>query len=263
MKRPGAVLAAVVLAGAGSSVARAATWLDASWTAFDTSVIADGVGTLRRGQVLQHRWGEPPLAIDPGLPANVRIAALAVDGADLLFTADVAFALAGGAVATPRDVIRRHGDGTLTIDLAGAALGLPPNVRIDALAKSGNDYLFSVDISTRIGGVSVGPSDVLRWNGSSSVWQSASALGLAPNLNLTSLELLPNGHLLLGFDTAGKVGGTAFKAGELLEYAPSTAQWQLARPQSRLGVDCSPCRAVDAAVQGNPDVIFRSGMERY
>lgn len=258
--RVGWLAMSVAMLTAGT--ANAATWIDSLWLAFDTSVTTSGAGALKRGQVLRRQYHAAPIAIDFGLPPGVRIAALTADGSALLFAPDHAFDLTGSP-ATPRDVIRRDDNGAMSIAVAANTLGLPANVRIDALAKSGSDYLFSVDVAANVGALTVRPSDVLRWNGTAlSIAYSAQSLGIAAPLNLASLERMPNGNLLLGFDTGGAVQGVVFKAGELLEYAPASGQWQLARAQSRFGVVCAPCRAVDAAVIGNPDIIFRSGVEQ-
>ena len=253
--RLGAALACV------SSATVAATWQDSASLAFDTAVRIEA-GVLERGQVLVRRFQLAPGIVDPGLPANVRIAALAPIGNDILYVPDISFAL-GGVLVTPRDVVRL-GVGGSSIHLRGNDLGLPGNVRIDALALAGADVLFSLDLATSINGTRVGPADILRWNGASvSILHASQALALSSGVNLTALERFSNGNLLMGFDVAGSVGGVAFRPGEILEYTPATGHWSLARGQSRFGVVCSPCVLDAFAAIGNPDVLFRSGMERY
>ncbi len=256
MTRFGAVLAYVA-----SAPAMAATWQDAGFHAFDTTVRSDA-GVVRRGQVLVRRFGTAPVVVDPGLPVGVRIAGLALSGNDILFTPDTAFA-SGGIVVTPRDVVR-HGTGGMSMFLRGSDVGLPANVKIDALALAGTDVLFSIDVATRIGATAFGPADILRWNGASvSVLHTSHALGLSPGTNLTALERFTDGSLLMGFDTAGTVGGVAFKPGDILEYVPASGHWSMARDSSRFGVACDPCVLVAFAASGNADVVFRSSMERY
>ena len=218
---------------------------------------------VKRGQLLLRRYQASPAVVDLGIPANVQVAALAVDGDAVFYSPDVNFAAGALHVAT-RDVVRRDLNGVTTIYLSGSAIGLPATVRIDALALSGSDVLFSIDASTRVAALAVGPADILRWDGSSiSILHSAQALGLPTGINLSALEKLSNGDLLLGFDSAGRVGGVSFKAGEVLEYSPTTGHWAMWRSLPRFGVQCAPCRPGDFAASVNPDVIFRSGMERY
>ncbi|WP_440223915.1 hypothetical protein ACQQ2N_01565 [Dokdonella sp. MW10] len=256
MTRLGAALACVACAPV-----MAATWQDAGFHAFDTTVRSDA-GVVRRGQVLVRRFGNAPSLVDLGLPAGVRVAGLALTGNDILFTPDTAFA-SGGIVATPRDVVR-HGASGVSMFLRGSDLGLPANVRIDALALAGTDVLLSVDVAARIGATAIGPADILRWNGTSvSVLHASHSLGLSPGTNLIALERFADGSLLMGFDTAGTVGGVAFKPGDILEYIPASGRWSMARGSSRFGVTCDPCVLVAFAASGNPDVVFRSSMERY
>ncbi len=259
----GLIVAVIAAAGAFAPDATASTWLDSFQATFDTAIRTDGAGVLKRGQILVKRFQAAPAIVDTGIPANVQIGALAIDGDTVFYAPDAAFKFAGLPV-TPRDVVRRNANGTSTIFLRGSDMGLPANVRLDALALSGSDVLFSVDAATKIAGTSVSPADVLRWNGSAvSILYPAHSLGIAAGLNLTGLERLANGDLLMAFDTAGRVAEVSFKAGEILRYAPSSANWSLALSQSQLGVQCSPCKLNDFAASGNPDVIFRSGMERY
>ena len=252
-------LGAALLCVSSASVV-AATWQDSAYFAFDTAVRIEA-GVLKRGQVLVRRYQSAPEIVDPGPPANVRIAALALAGNDILYTPDIAFVL-NGVLVTPRDVVR-HGAGGSSVHLRGSDLGLPANVGIDALAVAGSDILFSLDTATRINGTKVGPADVLRWNSATvSILHSAQALGLPSGINLVALERFANGNLLVGVDVAGNVGGIAFMAGEIVEYAPAANHWSMARDQSQFGAACNPCKLAAFAAAGNPDVLFRSGMER-
>jgi len=236
------------------------TWLDAVYLTFDTPV-QSSAGTLARQQVLKTQYATAPQIIVPGLPANVGIVALALSGSDVLYTPDISFTL-NGSLITPRDVVRYKTSGS-SIYLHGSALGLPANVRIDTLALSGPNVLFSVDTRAIISGMQVAAADVLSWNGSVvSILYSAQSLGLASNTKLTALESFSNGHLLMGFGTAGKIGGVTYRAGEIMEYAPSTNSWTMVRNQSQLGVSCAPCRTRDIAAVGNLDIIFRSDFDQ-
>lgn len=259
----GGLAGLAVVAALFAPRAAASNWLDSFDVTFDTSVRMDDAGALKRGQILVERFQAAPEVVETGMSANVQIAALARNGDALLYVPDVGFELADLPV-TPRDVVRRESNGASTVFLRGSDMGLAANVRIDALALAGTDVLFSVDAGTAIADTAVSPADVLRWNGSAvSILYAARSLGLASGLNLTGLERLANGDLLMAFDTAGRVAGVSFEAGEILRYAPSSAHWSLALSRSQLGVQCSPCKLNDFAASGNPDVIFRSGMERY
>jgi len=241
----------------------AATEPDSFHATFDTAVRADDAGVVKRGQLLLRRYQATPAIVDLGIPANVQFAALAVSGDDVFYSPDASF-MAGSLRVTPRDIARRSSSGVTTIQLSGDVIGLPATARIDALVLSGSDILFSVDVPARVAALAVGSADILRWNGSSvSILYSAQALGLPAGLNVSALERLSNGDLLVGFDSAGKVGGVSFKAGEVLDYSPATGHWAMWRQLSLFGVQCAPCRPGDFAASVNPDLIFRSGIERY
>lgn len=252
---------AMAMLVSSSILAHASTWLESSQMTFDTAV-RSGTSVVKRGQLLARGYQQAPVIVDLGIPANVQISALTLNGADTLYTPDISFSL-GGTVVTPRDVVLRNGGGT-SIYLHGSDLGLKATVKLDALAMAGADVLFSVDTATSTNGINVLPGDVLRWNGATvSISLSAQALGLSSGTNLVLLESLPNENLLMGFDVSGLLGGVAFKAGEILEYEPATNHWALFRDRTRFGVSCNPCNPKAIAVTANPDVLFRSGMESY
>lgn len=161
------------------------------------------------------------------LPGNV--AAYHFAGGVHWLVFDTTVTLPGGLVASPRDVVAWNGSAWSLI-LSGATAGIPDGVMIDALASTnGTDLLLSIDTTAVLGAVTAGPSDIVRYSaGSWSSYLSASAASIPDGLNVDGLEYLPGGHLLLGFDTAGSVGGVSFVSTHILEYTPGApGTWEI------------------------------------
>ena len=239
----------------------AATWLDSISITFDTPV-QSAAGVVSPQQILKTQYGAAPQPVSIGLPSNVSFSAMTFNGANVLFVPNVPFALNASTV-TPRDVIQ-YASGTASVYLSAGTLGLPSTVKIDAIARSGSDLLFSVNAPASISGVKVWAADILRWNGSAvSILYSAQQLSLPAGANITGLEHLPNGHLLLSFGAGGKVASVTYRAGEILEYAPSDSSWALVRSQAQFDATCNPCRTRGIAAVADLDVIFRNGNDLY
>ena len=139
--------------------------------------------------------------------------------------------LPGGITATPQDVIAFDG-ATYSKIFDGAAQGIPAGVAIDALSSINglSDFLFSFDTTATVGSVTVAPSDIVYFDGAGNwnLYFTAANANVPSGVNLDALDVLPNGNLLMAFDTAGMVGGVNFGAGDVLEYTdglPGT--WEL------------------------------------
>ena len=244
-----------------SQTAAAATYLDTLYLTFDTPMQSTA-GMLPRQQALKTGYAVAPQAVALGLPSNVAITAFSTKGSNFLYVPNVPLNIAG-SVATPRDIVQ-YANGASSFYLSGSTLGLPATAKIDALALAGTDVLFSLASQALVSGIKVGPGDVLHWDGNTvSMLYSTQTLGLPTSANLTGLEYLSSGRLLMNFEAPGSAGDVTYRAGEILEYAHATASWSLLRNQGQLDVTCSPCRTRDFAAVANFDVIFRNGYDQY
>jgi len=122
------------------------------------------------------------------------------------------------------------GGSSLITHLAGGATGvsefaaLPRIVNLDAyhLLTSG-DALFSVDSNVSVGGITIGPADVIRHNGGSySVEFSTTSHGVPPGVNLDALTADAQGNLVMSFDTAIELGGIDARRSDLVLYDGAT-----------------------------------------
>jgi hypothetical protein len=118
---------------------------------------------------------------------------------------DITVAL-GAEVLGPEEV----GNDNLAggVAFTGVGVAIPIGVNIDAFDRlpGGVDALFSVDVPASIGGVFVGPADVARVSaGVVSIAWSGSALPAGSDVD--AIARMPDGDLVLSFDTTVSVGG--------------------------------------------------------
>jgi hypothetical protein len=130
----------------------------------------------------------------------------ALGAPSLELSPDITVAI-GGEVLGPEEVGRDNIAGTVTF--TGVGIAVPIGVNIDAFDRlpGGVDALFSIDVPATLGGVFVGPADVARVTGGvvSIAW-SASSASLPAGADVDALARLPDGDLLLSFDTTVQVG---------------------------------------------------------
>jgi len=209
-----AALSVLFLACADAS---ATSWLQELDVAFDTVLVA-GQTPILSGQILQRRFqAQSSVHTLNELAANVGLGAFSVRSDGSYFVPKITTTL-DSLVVSPRDVVRQGIGGAYDIAYSAAALGLPANVSIDALALDGSDVLFSIDVQTIVGGTSLGPSDVVRWNGEQlSILYGATQLGIPPGVNITALEVLAEGNLLVGFASSGEAGARPRSTGGQLQ----------------------------------------------
>jgi hypothetical protein len=113
-----------------------------------------------------------------------------------------------------------------------AAEGVVP-AAIDALSMRNGELLLSFDSPVLLEGILVEPGDLAQWApGQASLYFDASGEGLPLSLDLDAAHHLPNGNLLLSFDTSGTLRGHDFDDEDLIELDPGG-------PFSALAVDGS------------------------
>lgn len=170
-----------------------------------------------------------PVALG-ALPGEAALAAyhLLGNGDQLLVFATVT-TLPGPLVVGPRDVVRSSG-GSFGLELAGVAAGIPAGSRIDALTVgAGGELVVSFDVTTTLGSLVADDADLVAIGGGpATLWLSATAAGIAGELDVDAVDRLANGHLLLSFDTGGALLGLGFADEDLLELDPLGPSWELA-----------------------------------
>lgn len=169
-------------------------------------------------QTIDASFGAPPayaLRFDGGangLAPDVHLDALALLSGDrFLFSTESPFT-AGATDYAPGDVVRYEGGGAYSMYLAAAALGLDPEVNVDAVAfDPAGRALLSFDAPVTLGNLTIQPNDVaVVDNGALSVFVSGAGLGVPEDVNVTGFELAPGGVQLFQFDVPVELGGQSF-----------------------------------------------------
>ena len=149
-------------------------------------------------------------------------------GADALFAIDAPASL-GGTLFLPGDVVRYDALADIyTLRFDGTDEAIDPAV-VDALSTIAGDLLLSFDTPVVLEGVTLEPGDLVQWSpGVASLVFDASAEGVPSSLNLDAAHYLPDGHLLLSFDSSGNLGGVDFDDEDIVEFDPGGPSYQLA-----------------------------------
>lgn len=171
------------------------------------------------------------------LPVAAEVTAYALDAnGDRLFGLETTTSLAGGILATPRDVVRWDG-ADYTIELDGTAEGIPRGAAIDAIATSpGSGVLVSFDTTVTLDGQTFADEDLARWDGALFVPAfDGSAAGLGAGYDVDAAQDLGSGAFLVSLDTSGNVGGIGFDDEDVLRY--DGAAWSLEIDASTLDPD--------------------------
>lgn len=214
-----------------TSTGEAATRLESMSFSPDITVSTGGT-TVPAGSLVNENLATGSVASIPTgpLPAGARIIAhTKLPGGDRLLAFDTTVELPGGVVVRPGDVA--HYDGSTYIKYFDAASrGLPASAMTDAIAVLGNgNLLLSFDTTVTVGGVTVKPSDLVSFNGSTwSTFFDGKEAGVASGLNLDGAQLMPSGRLLLSFDGSGTIGGITFDDEDILEYDTASGVWEMA-----------------------------------
>lgn len=177
---------------------------------------------------------------------------------NVLFSVDVPTVL-GNATYFPSDVIRWNGV-LWSLEFNGRASGIPDGVNLDALAVSGNNLLFSIDVSAVLGGTLFTDSDVIAFDGEDfTLYLQASSVGLGQANDVDAVHVNDQGGVLLSFDISESVAGITFADEDLLLRANTS--WSL-------NVDGSTANAawiaadLDAWSTAFPaDIFFKNGFE--
>jgi hypothetical protein len=166
------------------------------------------------------------------LPASVRLLAMHVATDASYFVLDQAYNI-GGILAGPRRVLRFDGT-SYSIAFDAASYNVPNGVRIDALGMVNNtDFLLSFDDTVSLpGGLVAHAEDLVRFKFDTSTFIShfkGVNLGIPAGVNLQDVHFFDhNRQVLLTLDQAVTVGGTHYKASDVIEVNPVTNTWAVA-----------------------------------
>lgn len=164
-----------------------------------------------------------------GVPAAADIDGFALnsDGTALL-SLDIGAVLPGPLTVRHNDIVAHDGVGWWMV-FDGIAAGVPQGVDIDAISHAAGDLIVSFDTTFSLGGNTFADEDLVRVDGSTlSMFFDASSAGIAGSADADAAHVLPNGHLLLSFDTGGAVDGVNYDHAHVLEYDPVADHWELA-----------------------------------
>jgi hypothetical protein len=182
-----------------------------------------------------------------GEPARARAA---LDSLEL--SPDIVVSL-GAETLGPEEVGNDALDGT--VSFTGVGIAIPVGVDIDAFERlpGGVDALFSTDVPAILGGVFVGPADVVSVTaGAVGIAWSASAAGLPPGANVDAIARLPDGDLLISLDTAVLFGGFSADDEDAVRVDLPGGGVSLAFDGSRFGLpESSDLDALDALIDGS------------
>lgn len=205
-------------------------------TELSTDITADLSGTVANDEdVVEDTGAGAPGKIPLGaLPAASDVTGYSVAGnGDVLLSFETTTSLAGGVVASPRDVVRWNGT-SYSIELRGEDVGVPAGARIDAIGVvAGGDLLLSFDIAVPLGGgVVAEDEDLVQLESTQptawSILFDGSAQGVPAGADLDGADVIDGtGRLALSFDVSGEVKGTSFDDEDVLGFDPAGGAWSM------------------------------------
>ena len=195
----------------------------------DTPAVRDGGAILVvGGSVVGQSPGDSSALASLGvLPSNSAVRGYHFDSAEVqLFSLDLPAEL-GSALVLPSDVARFDGS-SYVIEFDGGLAGIPDGTGVDAISRMQGDLLLSFDTPVSLGGITLDPGDLVRWNGvNAAIVFDAALWGVPTGLNLDAAHHLgANDHLLLSFDGSGRLGAIDFDDEDVLEF--DGVSWELA-----------------------------------
>lgn len=118
----------------------------------------------------------------------------------------------------PWEIVRRDG----ASEVHSSSLVIPGDPALDALHRMEiGDWLFSVKVPTDLGGITYGPSDIIRYDGNTfSLFRGAAAMGIPAGSNLDSLFLAggDTGDPVVGFDVPTALGAVTYQPADLARH---------------------------------------------
>lgn len=254
-RSPLALALAAVLPGS----VQAATTLTSVRLTPDTSfVLGSNNQTLTPQDVARHIPGGTATleAGSPFVGAGVRLTGYHYISATQQWFAFDNPVLLGGITFVPQDVAQLNG-GTWSYVLNGATEAIPNGIQVDAVARdpTTGDLLLSFNSTVTLDVLTFDPRDIARYSGGTfSLYRQLSTI-VPAGLNLTGLDVLPGGRLLLSFDGSGVLGGIGFDDEDILEYDPNTGVWEMNYDGSAQDPDWPPAQLEAFSVQAAPGIL--------
>jgi hypothetical protein len=220
-------------------------------------------GPVLDSEPVRERLDDPVRSrVDLGeLPDGIALAAfdLALDGV-VFFALDGWADLPGLGLVGPSDIVALV-QGTYSLAWSGAAAGVPPGTRIDALDEwSGIGFLLSFDTAIELaGGGLAADEDVLLAAGGDLTLEEDLSLVLPDGLDLDGLDLSADEEAwYLSFDGSGEIGAVAFDDEDIVSWSP-TEGWSLFYDASTVDPGWAPSDLAGFALL-RPD-LFADGFE--
>ncbi len=169
------------------------------------------------------RFEDGRYSVAARLPEGTEILALDRTSDGLWLLAPSHPATLGAAEYTPRDIVAFDGT-SYRCWFDGAAAGIPPYARIDALFVDGfGKPILSFDVPVEIGGQEYGRSDLVAYDGGFRLRWNARTAGVPPYANLVGAAESPSGEILVSFDVP-----VVTQSGEILP--GSLVRWGATEP---------------------------------
>ena len=141
-----------------------------------------------------------------------------------VFSVDATLMIAG-TVMRPADVFTASG----TKVLDARAQGIPDGVNLDAVSRDPStcDLVFSVDVTSQLGGTTYRPDDLIRWNSGSgfSLYRTSNFAA-----NIDALHLLDNGNTLFSLDSDHELAFSPVSFDASWDNADLSALWAQRQP---------------------------------
>ncbi|RMH54997.1 MAG: hypothetical protein D6685_14310, partial [Bacteroidetes bacterium] len=136
---------------------------------------------------------------------------LSTPAADYFFAVDVPARL-GAVDYMPNQIMRRTG-GTYSV-----ALTLASGLEIAGLARREDAaWLLSPAVPVNLDGIWYEPRDVIKYDGSYSMFLDGSARGIPAGVRIDAIDLDASGTLLLSFDVPVTLSGSTFLPGDIVQ----------------------------------------------
>ena len=151
-----------------------------------------------------------------GIPKGVNIDAFGFFEGKIIFSVDIPTTLDGVAY-TERDLILYDGANFSKL-LDGSAI--PDGARIDAATVlSDGSIVFSLDIPVTLGGLSFKANDLIRYNGSFTLYFSGSGHNIPESANIDGVWVSPDGDILFSLDIPCSLNGLEVKDKDIVKWS--------------------------------------------
>ena len=151
-----------------------------------------------------------------GILKGVNIDAFGFSEGKIIFSVDIPTTL-DGVTYTERDLILYDGTNFSKL-LDGSAI--PDGARIDAATVlSDGSIVFSLDVPVTLGGLSFKANDLIRYNGSFTLYFSGSGHNIPESANIDGVWVSPDGDILFSLDIPCNLNGLEVKDKDIVKWS--------------------------------------------